>query len=206
MQTRKNSRTTMALWLALAAMAVCLGCSVDNVLDDTILQYIGLADAAPLPAANALQIAMVKALRDESLDALIIVEFERTDGTRFKWDGGGGRFGIGEIFDGALMTGGDAEYIPFIERCEVNEDGEDDAIERITIGSLDDPTAPGAAVIFPNNAVSVLVPFGTILQRGLHYNCGDLIRFTITDDPVDHTEWTIKVDVQCAVSPCGATP
>jgi hypothetical protein len=100
---------------------------------------------------------------------------------------GGATFIFGGVGDSGLVTGQDiGNLLP----CNVTV---------ITLGDVDDPTAPGAWVCFNPVLDPVhqpLEPFGKVLQNGIDFRCGDTISFTSISDSSAKEGYSLTYSVQ----------
>ncbi len=55
-------------------------------------------------------------------------------------------------------------------------------VSQITLGSLDNPNAPGALVIFDDNTRQEIPSLGKNLREGIDYFCGDVVIFATVRD------------------------
>jgi len=100
---------------------------------------------------------------------------------------GGAMFTFGGVGDDGLVYGQDiGALIP----CNVTV---------VTLGDVDDPTAPGAWVCF-NPALDPvhmpLKPFGKVLQNGIDFRCGDTISFVSISDSSAKEGYSLTYNVQ----------
>jgi hypothetical protein len=180
--------------------AIAVSCSPTTVFNQQFLDRLNLTSDPTLPAAaEALEIVVGNDIGDPNLEVAILVTFQRS---------GGGVAILPGVEDFPLT-----QFCPGVKILRGAEIGrlfsctDSDAIEFITVGSLQDPDAPGGAcVIFGEGGdiFTQLPPFGTVLERGVDFNCGQVIRFSVIPDPAVPGEWRVSVVVFCASPPCGA--
>lgn len=99
---------------------------------------------------------------------------------------GGAAFGSGGVSGGGLADGEDyGNLIP----CNVTV---------ATLGSVDDPTIPGAYVVYNRPLDPVRRPIkalGKILQNGIDFRCGDTITFIAVNDATAPEGYSLTYNV-----------
>lgn len=55
-------------------------------------------------------------------------------------------------------------------------------VSQMTLGNLDNPTTPGALIIFDDNTRQEVPPLGRNLREGIDYFCGDVVIFAAVRD------------------------